>query len=435
MDFEINQHDTSNWVLAPEFVPIGFKRNVSVNNYALWHSGISYNADETLQLPSKNKQEMKLNKKDEIFNKILLGARIMVLMRGLPGSGKSTLAIKLKGTTGVILSTDDYFYNTRGKYCYDPSRIGDAHHWNEQRALQKLQDGKTPIIIDNTNLQAWEMKPYVKLALQYDYEVDILDADTPWKLNPDELAKRNSHGVPKRKIYDMRRRYDVDVKIEHIIRDLQEFSAHRHNNCASYGIKSRKGGQNINGLAMIFSTEDKMYKTNIISADDKISLATCNTLSQDDISGEFNLKNVSVVHQDVGHNLTVADSLTSWEYVEITTGECSLNWDSSEKVQANDSESQCSKPRRTRRKKVSGDPVKRLGDTDEKTYTLEDPSISSWNPVESGKPSWDNDISTALSGSESPLKRGAQELICNRSVKSMPQAGAVPRFRRQRHLE
>nr|XP_045622312.1 NEDD4-binding protein 2-like 1 [Procambarus clarkii] len=122
----------------------------------------------------------------------------MVLMRGLLGSGKFTLAIKQKGTTGVILSTDSYFYNTRGKYGYDPSRIGDAHQWNKQREHQKLQDGKTSIILDNTNLQTLEMKPYVKLGLQYDYEVDILDADTPWKLNPDELARRNSHGVPKK---------------------------------------------------------------------------------------------------------------------------------------------------------------------------------------------------------------------------------------------
>lgn len=27
-----------------------------------------------------------------------------------------------------------------------------------------MQDGRSPIIIDNTNIQAWEMKPYVKMV-------------------------------------------------------------------------------------------------------------------------------------------------------------------------------------------------------------------------------------------------------------------------------
>lgn len=808
IDFEVNrERDTSNWVLAPEFAPNDINPNALVNNNGLWHLGMSSNSDQTLQPSSKGNQKIKLNKKDEIVNKILLGAKIMVLMRGLPGSGKSTLAKEMKGRTGVILSTDDFFYNKHGKYDYDPSRIGDAHQWNKHRALQKLQDGKTPIIIDNTNLQAWEMKPYVKLGLQYGYEVDILDTDTPWKLNPKELAKRNSHGVPKNKIFEMKGRYERDVKIEHIIADLRGFPAHTHNkvnkDCASYGIKSQEDGQilfqqNINGgksserslsqicnelmeegvwssedeededddvdviiegydsddekhtdcecasdrkkididlksvneiqivdklnetkvtdsskdfgfttpdieeikivndetlshsienkenvfknkklewadvpdeekirilieeanadvdvaknetdwldltsqvseeddvsdqkfsdLVMSFGSivraqikkgtdginvgakictdviqiedtlnedsamyelcsnveektgkslsmlvtrlgnneeginflpvnnnqdsheaqescadrslfsfislseatsdlmsnmgdkkqnvsgvmknlevnikndslvesfnahdasasnegvmlgknfdnhsqmchnsssevdsqklvlsdkhaedwkeeikidnsimsltaEDKISETNITSAEDKITLTTCKTLSQDGKSGEFNIKGVNAAHQDASHNSVVADSLTSWECVDITAGESSLNWDSSEKVKANVSELQCSKPNRTRRKRISGDPAKWLGDTDEKNDTLEDPSISSWNPVQSGIPSWDSNIPTVLSGSENPLKRGTEELKCDTSVKPLPHTGAVPKFRRRR---
>lgn len=36
---------------------------------------------------------------------------------------------------------------------FDPRPAKDAMH-----------DGRSPIIIDNTNLQAWEMKPYVKMV-------------------------------------------------------------------------------------------------------------------------------------------------------------------------------------------------------------------------------------------------------------------------------
>uniref|UniRef100_A0A8C7WSA7 Uncharacterized protein n=1 Tax=Oryzias sinensis TaxID=183150 RepID=A0A8C7WSA7_9TELE len=30
--------------------------------------------------------------------------------------------------------------------------------------LHALCDGRSPVIIDNTNLEAWEMKPYVKMV-------------------------------------------------------------------------------------------------------------------------------------------------------------------------------------------------------------------------------------------------------------------------------
>lgn len=33
-----------------------------------------------------------------------------------------------------------------------------------QTAKDAMQDGRSPVIIDNTNLQAWEMKPYVKMV-------------------------------------------------------------------------------------------------------------------------------------------------------------------------------------------------------------------------------------------------------------------------------
>lgn len=30
--------------------------------------------------------------------------------------------------------------------------------------MDAMQDSRSPIIIDNTNIQAWEMKPYVKMV-------------------------------------------------------------------------------------------------------------------------------------------------------------------------------------------------------------------------------------------------------------------------------
>lgn len=57
----------------------------------------------------------------------------MIIMRGLPGSGKSYKAKKLaQAENGIIYSTDDFF-ETTGKYIYDPSKIGEYHQKNQQR--------------------------------------------------------------------------------------------------------------------------------------------------------------------------------------------------------------------------------------------------------------------------------------------------------------
>lgn len=122
---------------------------------------------------------------------------------------------------GVILSTDDYFAHRDG-YHYDPGRLGEAHELNQIRGIctssdpyscyclvsavglvvfsaysdicdellsssciraistpllyfnvyplsakNAMHDGRSPIIIDNTNIQAWEMKPYVSMVLDF----------------------------------------------------------------------------------------------------------------------------------------------------------------------------------------------------------------------------------------------------------------------------
>ncbi|KAK5868881.1 hypothetical protein PBY51_009857 [Eleginops maclovinus] len=143
-------------------------------------------------------------------------------MRGLPGSGKSTLARKLlsTGPSGLILSTDDYFAHKEG-YHYEAALLGAAHEWNHNRAQDAMHDGRSPIIIDNTNAQAWEMKPYVKMALERGYKVDFCEPDTSWKFDPYELEKRNMHGVLKKKIAQMKDRFSFPISVD-IVMSSQE---------------------------------------------------------------------------------------------------------------------------------------------------------------------------------------------------------------------
>ncbi|KAG8591735.1 hypothetical protein GDO81_000279 [Engystomops pustulosus] len=130
--------------------------------------------------------------------------KVLVLLRGAPGSGKSTLARLLleQNPSGVILSTDDYF-GQNCEYQYDISLLGEAHEWNHKRAKDAFEKNVSPIIIDNTNLQGWEMKPYVSMAMKHKYKVTFREPDTWWKLKPKELERRNHHGVKKEKIIKM----------------------------------------------------------------------------------------------------------------------------------------------------------------------------------------------------------------------------------------
>ncbi|NXK87787.1 N4BP2 protein, partial [Formicarius rufipectus] len=150
--------------------------------------------------------------------KMHLIGQVLVLLRGVPGSGKSYLARNLleDNPGGIILSTDDYFYK-HGQYHYDPDCLGEAHDWNRKRAKEAFEMGVSPIIIDNTNIQAWEMKPYVTLAQQFKYKVMFREPDTWWKFKPKELERRNIHGVSKEKIKRMLERYERCLTVRSIL--------------------------------------------------------------------------------------------------------------------------------------------------------------------------------------------------------------------------
>ncbi|XP_004604592.1 NEDD4-binding protein 2-like 1 isoform X1 [Sorex araneus] len=143
----------------------------------------------------------------------------LYLLRGLPGSGKTTLARQLQHDfpRALIFSTDDFFFREDGTYEFNPDFLEEAHEWNQKRARKAMRNGISPIIIDNTNLHAWEMKPYAVMALENNYEVIFREPDTRWKFNVQELARRNIHGVPREKIQRMKERYEHDVTFRSVL--------------------------------------------------------------------------------------------------------------------------------------------------------------------------------------------------------------------------
>ncbi|KAI5636254.1 AAA domain-containing protein [Phthorimaea operculella] len=132
------------------------------------------------------------------------GSRILILMRGLSGSGKTYLARQivdiLIGPTPVnynthIFSTDDFFM-VRGQYQFQQYRLGEAHDWNQNRVREALRRGLSPVIVDNTNIEIWEMEPYVREGVRNGYIIEVVEPNTPWARKAHQLLKKTAHMVP-----------------------------------------------------------------------------------------------------------------------------------------------------------------------------------------------------------------------------------------------
>ena len=112
--------------------------------------------------------------------------KILYLLRGVPGSGKSTFSKTILAGLGIdtsddtivkqhVLSTDDFFIGKDGKYNFDIKKLSFNHQQNKDRAERQMGFGVTPLFIDNTNISAWEMKPYVDLADRFGYQVIVVN--------------------------------------------------------------------------------------------------------------------------------------------------------------------------------------------------------------------------------------------------------------------
>lgn len=139
-------------------------------------------------------------------------SQIVIVMRGIPGSGKSTEAKKLVGegrihsTDDVIEATCDYkmFFESMFK-TNDFKPLSRMHSQNLKNFIQSIKEGVSPVIIDNTNIRQNEAKAYIKAALEMgisETNIKIVDIGTNG-LTAEELALRNTHGVPLKKIKEM----------------------------------------------------------------------------------------------------------------------------------------------------------------------------------------------------------------------------------------
>lgn len=157
------------------------------------------------------------------------GYKVMVVMRGCSGSGKSYKAnnilsqcYKNANDDEFIFGSDKYFINKHtGHYKFNRFKLSSAHSWNYENALKAVQREVTPVIIDNTNTQIWEMEKYVKLAVNNGYWIEIIEPTSEWAWDEMELFKRNQHSVPMDSIMLMLNRYDHIANVDELLTTLK----------------------------------------------------------------------------------------------------------------------------------------------------------------------------------------------------------------------
>ncbi len=120
----------------------------------------------------------------------------VIIMRGIPGAGKDWW-IKKNFPDAVICSADHYQVNEKGKYEFKPERAQDSHKQCYSKFFAKMYHRQASVlVVNNTNLHAWEISPYWNLAKLFTDEVEIVRVEC----SPEVAAGRNQHGVPAWKV-------------------------------------------------------------------------------------------------------------------------------------------------------------------------------------------------------------------------------------------
>ena len=136
----------------------------------------------------------------------------LVIVRGPSGSGKTTVAESLVKCNGYShYEADMYFIDDQGNYNWDGLMIANAHDWCRRMVEKDLKEGKN-VVVANTFVRLWELKPYVKLAHRLGVGLHIVHCDGEFE---------NVHGVPQ-EIVDRMRENMEDITQEIIERWQQE---------------------------------------------------------------------------------------------------------------------------------------------------------------------------------------------------------------------
>jgi len=124
----------------------------------------------------------------------------LILIRGLPGSSKTTKALEILSENPDFVHFEaDMFFMKDGKYCFDQEKLPQAHEWCINSACDAMYYGKS-VIVANCFIKKRDMKPYLEIAKQLNYEIEILTREGNYGSIhdvPDEVMERMRNNFQK----------------------------------------------------------------------------------------------------------------------------------------------------------------------------------------------------------------------------------------------
>jgi len=141
-----------------------------------------------------------------------MNTKQVTILRGPSGSGKSTYAKNLDDVR--IVSADDFFMKRNPEtnaleYQFDPTKLARAHNDCFRRFLIHLQQEVKHVVVDNTNIHAWEYDNYREVAAMMGYRVEIVIFQ-PTTLKEIKLCiRRTTHRVPAEIIMRMGLEFEI----------------------------------------------------------------------------------------------------------------------------------------------------------------------------------------------------------------------------------
>lgn len=129
----------------------------------------------------------------------------LYLIRGLPGSGKSSFARELyaAGIVRAAFEADNFFYNVRGDYNFDPAQLHQAHLKCQNDTEAYLMRGFS-VAVSNTSTTEKEVAVYKKLAEKYNAKFVSI-------ITENRHEGKNVHGVPADKLTAMQNRFSIKL--------------------------------------------------------------------------------------------------------------------------------------------------------------------------------------------------------------------------------
>ena len=131
--------------------------------------------------------------------------RQVSVLRGISGSGKTFWARRF--ARGASVFSTDAFFMVGDEYRFDPARLREYHRRCFRGFLEALADATPWVVVDNTNVEAWEYSPYILAAEALGYDVELLTFRCSVEVS---LARKRI--VPEARLRSMHERFERETR-------------------------------------------------------------------------------------------------------------------------------------------------------------------------------------------------------------------------------